>query len=470
MTPPQESDKLRTTQIQGIILSGYNCLGSSAYLFLHFTSCQNGKSWLKEIANEITFSHREKGPDGKTLRPHKAVNIAFTCSGLKALNLSQQTLDTFAQEFFEGMGEKNRARRLGDEGASAPQHWDIGNPGSPPEIHALLMLFAPDVAARKSMELQETERLERFHLSEVPPRQAGERPPDRREHFGFRDGISQPAIEGHPRPHASRHSKISAGEFILGYRNGYKNLPPTPTVAAKDDPLNCLPSLPGANDLRDFGSNGSYLVFRKLKQDVAAFRNYFQTYSPAGEAELMAAKCVGRWPNGNPLLVSPIEPGIESANPPNDFGYAELDSLGFRCPTGAHIRRTNPRDSLGSDGPESNTIVNRHRLIRRGVRYGPALPEGSLHDDGEDRGLLFICINADIERQFEFIQQTWANNPKFGGLYNDRDPLLGSSPSNLTIPRDPIRFQFTDLPRFVTVKGGGYFFLPSKGALDFMAR
>jgi Dyp-type peroxidase family len=222
-------------------------------------------------------------------------------------------------------------------------------------------------------------------------------------------------------------------------------------------------------------------VFRKLEQDVARFRSFFAENFPDRQTEI-AAKFVGRWPSGAPLTLSPDrdDPALSELPKSNDFAYAETDSQGFRCPIGSHIRRANPRDSFRGTPQESVESVDRHRILRRGASYGEELPEGVLKDDGKSRGLLFICVNADIKRQFEFLQQSWINNPKFLGLYNDPDPLIASTPAveeldgmkdppQMTIQQDPIRLRVHGIPRFVTMRGGGYFFLPSISALYFLA-
>jgi deferrochelatase/peroxidase EfeB len=174
----------------------------------------------------------------------------------------------------------------------------------------------------------------------------------------------------------------------------------------------------------------------------------------------------------------------------DDFGYRDTDANGFKCPIGSHVRRSNPRDTLGPDAATALATANRHRILRRGRSYGhrPADPRV---DDGIDRGLLFLCLNSDIERQFEFVQQTWVNNPVFGGLNGEVDPLIGNisktetpsvnpSPGNsdsgdaqrdaiFTVQADPLRTRVHNLERFVTVKGGAYFFLPSIRALRYLA-
>jgi deferrochelatase/peroxidase EfeB len=179
---------------------------------------------------------------------------------------------------------------------------------------------------------------------------------------------------------------------------------------------------------------------------------------------------VGRWPSGAPLALAPDadDPKLATAN---DFAYHADDERGARCPVGSHIRRSNPRDSLDPDpGSDRSFEINRrHRLLRRGREYGPPLPlEQALHgDDAAERGLHFICLNANIARQFEFVNHTWLNNPKFGELYDDADPFF--APGCFTIPTGGVRERVTHVPRFVTVQGGAYFFLPGLAALRSLA-
>ena len=185
-------------------------------------------------------------------------------------------------------------------------------------------------------------------------------------------------------------------------------------------------------------------------------------------AELLAAKVVGRWRDGTSLIDAPTAAHRQSAN--NAFGYAREDPEGLRCPLGAHVRRANPRDSLDLKDPEQAfDRVQRRRLLRRGRSFGPRRE----HSGPEDkRGLYFICLCADLERQFEFVQQAWINNPFFAGLCGETDPLLGqpSPASCFTIPKEPIPSRVGGLQQFVTVRGGGYFFLPGIHALRMLAQ
>ncbi|NJN24258.1 MAG: hypothetical protein HC810_07565 [Acaryochloridaceae cyanobacterium RL_2_7] len=217
------------------------------------------------------------------------------------------------------------------------------------------------------------------------------------------------------------------------------------------------------------------MVYRKMEQDVAGFNQYFQeTFDSPAEAQKMAAKTVGRWPSGVSLVDSPeYDPGLpESQYIRNDFGYRDRDPDGSRCPFAAHVRRLNPRDSQGDNKEDALKSAQRRRIIRRGTIYGDRLPAGQTEPDHIRRGLHFFCINANIRRQFEFLQQSWVNNPKFHGLYEERDPLIGVNPDNsnrmMTIPEEE-GAKTLSLPNFVHIKGGEYFFIPSLSAIKFLA-
>jgi Dyp-type peroxidase family len=263
-------------------------------------------------------------------------------------------------------------------------------------------------------------------------------------------------------------------------------------VNQDQDPNGLLLRAPEDPARRDLGMNGSYLVFRQLSQDVTAFWRYCddQTRQRDGASNAagrvrLAAKMVGRWPGGAPLVKSPDTDDLALSNE-NEFLYhGEGDAQGLKCPIGAHIRRTNPRDSLEPDPGSDRSIEvgKRHRIIRRGRAYGA--PVASSLDAADvlaagssagERGLHFLCFNTHIGRQFEFIQHTWANNPGFDGLYDDDDPLIGDrggsygkSAGTFTIQADPVRTRVTGMPRFVQVRGGAYFFMPGIRALRYLA-
>lgn len=473
--PKQQLDPvLELQEIQGIIVSGYGHLSHSKYLFLQIEDAYKAKGWLRSLLQrqQITTSQW-------TAKPKYAVNLAFTASGLQTLGAPQALLQSFPKEFTEGMTAPHRSRQLGDLGRNAPTHWEQPWQPSSDPVDLLLILQA-SLANLDQLYGEYEEQLAGGGLKRLAV-ETGYLPADRKEHFGFHDSISQPIIEGSPpeqKPSSSQ-DLIKAGEFILGYLNEDDNYPSTPTVPVSQD-QSCTLSLLPETALKDFGRNGSYLVFRKMSQDVAGFRRYFQeTFSTPEERTRMAAKVVGRWPSGAPLVQAPDADPLADQNPKNDvladsnnFTYRQDDPQGLRCPFGSHIRRTNPRDALGQDAEDSIKGSRRRRLLRRGVVYGDPLPEGVLEEDNQPRGLLFFCVNASIRRQFEFVQQSWVNNPTFNGLYDERDPLVGNSPDDsnctLIVPQVPLS-KTLSLPNFVTLKGGAYFFLPSLAALKFLA-
>jgi Dyp-type peroxidase family len=272
---------------------------------------------------------------------------------------------------------------------------------------------------------------------------------------------------------------VAAGEFLLGYPNVYGKYTRSPVIDAALDTKNMLARTEQGADL---GRNGSYLVFRQLEQDVYGFWKWVdgQAHGDAARRSWIASKMVGRWPGGAPLTLHPdAEPAGNGQSATNEFLYAAHDPHGQRCPFGSHVRRMNPRDALGTvvkAGDE--TLANAHRLVRRGRAYGKALandmrPESILAagPDGVERGLHFLCLNANIERQFEFVQQTWANSSKFEGLRNDPDPLIGARalPSSaFTVQSAGIRHRYVGMPSFVKARGGAYFFLPSVRAVKYL--
>lgn len=481
--------------IQGLVTSGYPDLPCTTYLFGHFQNPGLARRWLQgiipRVATVADWKPRSKHTAASLAAPPSPIlQVALSFTGLRTLGLSEQSLGTFPPEFVEGMASAHRRRILSDDGLSAPETWEIGNP-TQAAIHCLLILNTAD---RDGMLRLETMVLDGSHGAvSVVARETGERPPNDKEHFGFRDGIGQPDIEG------IKGQGTKTGEFLLGYPNEYGYLPVTPLVSAGEDPAGVL--VPSANPHRqgfhDFGLHGTFLVYRKLAQDVGAFWRFLAaesvrlTGSRSGRWMVeLAAKMVGRWPNGAALTVSPdgSDPRLRDQD---DFLFVVQDADGQRCPFGAHIRRTNPRDMIRPAGPtESLHMSARHRILRRGRRYGeplfnldlldrpqdPALDQvfDSLPTTHGDRGLHFLCLNTSIKSQFEFIQQTWVNNPQFNGLTGSRDPLIGNGPPGqancLFIPDDGVGRRTAPLPPFVTTRGGGYFFLPSLRALRFLAR
>ena len=484
--------------IQGFITSGFGHLSHAAYLFVEFRDPARAKAWLGQLAPVITTAKPwPKAAKGEKVKPAVALNIAFTKNGLAALGLPAATLCTFPEEFQEGIAHRDRSRILGDTEESDPLHWEVGDNGKQP-VHALLVVHAAtsDALDWACQEQRQLIAAANGGVGEIPATaQQGYRPDGDHEPFGFHDGVGQPQIAG------IDEDGVPTGEFILGYQNHYKLIPPTPVVSGDLDPGAILPAFENpyhaGKKLRDLGLNGSFVVYRKLQQDVAGFWQFMKREADrSGTADdpcrmvWLAARMVGRWPSGAPLMLA-AEADDASLKDRNDFLYRE-DGDGLRCPIGAHIRRTNPRDDVKPyPAAESLSMSEAHRLLRRARVFGPTLFDPrvlydptsdacraaitALADDGRPRGIHFFCVNANIRSQFEFVQQTWCNNPRFGGLRDSKDPITGDNnrtgepPSHMTIPGHPQPFRTSALPRFVTVKGGAYLFMPSITALRFLA-
>ena len=460
--------ELERHDIQGMLLSAYGHLPWSANVLLRIDDATKARAWLGSIVPSITPA------TGK--HHERSTNLALAYSGFAKLGLAAVApAQAFPVAFVEGMASERRANILGDTGSSAPANWAWGNDSS--AVDVLLLLFAHERKALEAAVATQRGGFAAAGLSEVATLW-GQRHSDGKEHFGFSDGIAQPAIGGERTSEPRRHrtsgaNDVAPGEFVLGYRNEYGLPSESPTIDATLDPQGVLPAGPGS--ARDIGRNGSYLVLRQLEQDVAKFWRYVDTATREQQGsdpiarERLAAKFIGRWPSGAPLVKAPDTDDRSYAND-NDFDFAR-DREGLRCPIGSHIRRANPRDGFVSDRPsDSVRRSNRHRILRRGRSYGPRL-EDVLVDDGRSRGLHFICLNSDIERQFEFVHQTWLNNVTFSGLANEVDPLVGTQPGGglMTIQKRPVRTRLKGLERFVTTRGGAYFFLPGLRALRFVA-
>src|SRR5438128_4257990 len=347
---------LELKQIQGIVVSGYKNLCFSQFTFLEIKDVRGAKQWLANILPLVTTASGK--PDDV------ALNIAFSRRGLECLGLSK-AIAGFPREFEEGMAELARSKQLGDTDESAPARWEIGGENQK-QMHLLLMIYgrtADDVRSTHSRLLAS----DRKTIFDPLYCQFSERD-DNIEPFGFRDGISQPAIEGTPAKVYPGQYVLNAGEFLLGYPNEYGYFPTTVRLPATDKSA----VLPEADrpDFRDFGRNGSYLVWRKLEQDVDDFNNYICTEAerlrrevddPRITPEWVGAKMMGRWPKGAPVVLSPDRDDQElgrDACRNNRFDYASVDPHGLACPIGAHIRRSNPRDSLDTYAKRSHRLAN----------------------------------------------------------------------------------------------------------------
>jgi Dyp-type peroxidase family len=414
------------------------------YLLLRIDDPAAGRALVRRLMPLVDSGRASSEPE------HGAwITVAFTYSGLKALGVPQESLDSFAPEFQQGMAA--RAAELGDVGPSDPSNWE--QPLGSSDVHVAVAVLAPDAERLAAVQEKARRAQEELPGVELVWRQDCYQLPTGRTSFGFKDGIGQPAVEGSGVPPSNpKEAPLKAGEIVLGYPDETGELPPMPSPEV-------------------LGRNGTYVVFRKLHTRVAAYRQYLRAKAASREEEaLLGAKMVGRWQSGAPLEVSPErdDPGL-GADPGrnNDFGYAD-DPRGFRCPAGAHARRANPRDALDGDG---SVNVRLHRMIRRGTSYGPMLPDGVLEDDGADRGIIFVFAGAHLKRQFEFVKTQWLNDGIFIGAPAEKDPLVGPNDGtgSFTIPRRPIRRRLPDVPPFVVTRGGEYCFAPGLRALRWLA-
>ncbi|WP_371781953.1 Dyp-type peroxidase [Streptosporangium subroseum] len=431
---------LELDDIQRGVLSPRPTPYAATYILFRIDDRAHGRELIRRASAVVTSAADMTSPLGQAW-----VSVALTFHGLKALGVPQESLATFAWEFRQGMAA--RATALGDVGESGPENWEA--PLGTPEVHVVLVALAPDSAQLEAAIDRARPAYHALPGITVIWRQDCHALPTETEPFGYRDGISHPAVEGSGIAGSNPlEAPLKAGEFVLGYRDELGGIQaPQPEV---------------------LGRNGTYVVFRKLHQRVAAFRRYLRDNSAGPEdEELLAAKIMGRWRSGAPLALSPSrdDPGL-GADPRrnNAFLYEHDDPAGFTTPGGCHIRRGNPRDAAVAGVPRL------HRMIRRGTAYGPPLPEGVLEDDGAERGLMFAFVGAHLGRQFEFAQSEWMNDGVFFGAGDARDPIVGSNdgPGDFTIPQRPLRRRLRALPRFVVTRGGEYCFMPGLNALRWL--
>jgi deferrochelatase/peroxidase EfeB len=422
--------------IQHILLTRVPAL-TGRYEFLSFRDAGGGRAWLSAILENVRSAAQVRASVEKEKR---WVTVAFTWNGLRALGLDEVSLATFPEEFRQGMVA--RAQMLGDTGENHPDNW-VGGLASP-DLHAIAIMFASDAAERWRCQTEHdglvarcegVEVLSALDLEATPPFDHAH------DHFGYRDRLSQPVIEGTGEaPTPGSGAPLKPGEFILGY----------------PDEDGAVANLPQPQNLSR----------RRLQEHVGRFRDFLRQHSQTpDEQEFVAAKLMGRWRSGAPLVIAPDkdDPALGAdLQRNNDSNYKQTDPHGYAVPLGSHIRRMNPRDTAVN--------MNRRRMIRRGATYGPHLPEGA-SEDGAERGIAAFMICASLIRQFEFAQNVWVNDRNFHELGNERDPIIGNHDGTLEfkIPKRPIRKKITGLPAFTTVKGGAYFFLPGLNALRHIA-
>ncbi len=491
---PRPPDALQLPEIPALAFGGLGGFAHSARVAVTLSgTAEEARDWLKEMEPLIVWGETPAGPS--------CAVVGLAASALQRIGIPDDALSTFPVAFQQGMAAPNRARALGDQGSQDPAQWNWGGPATDP-VDAIVLLYGRADAELQRLEADVRARIGRFHhragvTQWLQPLPADGKP--KLEKFGFADGISQPRMCGtrQAQKEAILSSDIVApGELTLGYPDNLGRFPPTPSIAVGLDPAHLLADIGPdpwrrrpdfarneATGRRDLGRNGTYLVVRQLEQDVEAFNRWLDAAARATQGtslpkdeglrrQMIAAKTVGRWQNGTSIVRHPDRPGtrknettgaIEDLPPDNDFLFGEEDPAAQRCPFGAHIRRANPRDSLAPGSAEQRAVVDTHRMLRVGRSYDAG--------KGAKPGLLFMCVNVDIERQFEFVQGSWLLNRSFSGLERESDPLIGheTGERGLTLCTGDGPLRLRGLSDFVRMRGGGYFFLPGRATYRFFA-
>lgn len=457
--------KLNETDIQGFVLRAYN-MPFARYLFLTISEGKKAQQFVDALIPQITTG--EEWDDGK---PPSTINIAFTHKGLAKMQLPPASLFSFPVEFLQGM--KERGPILGDVGPNGPERWDQIWRDELVHIWVAVNAMSEQALEGACGNIRQSVA-HAGGVAVVGQQDAASLKIDgkftTKEHFGYTDGFGNPDYLGMERKSKEQPGQgkllkdgswapLATGELLLGYADEAGELPVAP-----------MPHL--------LANNGTFMVYRKLQQNVATFRKYLDEKGkeyPGGK-EKLASKFVGRWRDGTPTELSPDrEDAAIVADPSKNVNFTfGKDPSGASCPLGAHLRRVNPRDAFGFHGK----LTDRRRITRRGLPYGSYVPEGEPITDNEERGVAFMALNASLARQFEFIQQQWIEYGNDSHQGNDKDLLLGNhgehaNGSKFAIqgsadPNNP-PFICGGLTNFVELRGGDYFFIPSMTALKMMS-
>ncbi len=485
---PGEDSTLDLADIQGFILRGYRMP-----MVRHFLLTVSAPGAARKMLGRLVSSDESDAPqittaedwhvgfapgpgdnpaDSPRHKPDYSLNVGITWPGLIALEIKDRVPKVSFKSFGAFIaGAADRAKLVGDTGPSAPENW-VGSFGKGSD-HVLVTLHALSPDAMKNYsdrlsalfaeggafrEIWRIDGLAWIEMQDGKPTFCSKVP------FGYTDGISMTTIHGGPEYYPpDRQKPCEPWLFVL-----------------RDEAENYFVPEP-----RELGLNGSFAVFKMIMTDVVGFENFLQANKEKIDPELLAAKICGRWRNGVPLALSPetdSPAGGISVEELNNYEYVNADGSGdpkgLRCPVGAHMRRVNPRgqpvEGQGQPGGSNNT----HRLIRRGMPYGPNYDPKQPYD-GIERGLLGYFINSSIENQYEFVLGHWVNDSEFAGAFRlnpkSKDPMIGTqdpAESTFVIPQangaPPIKV--TGFSTFITTKAAAYCFLPSITAIKFIAQ
>ncbi len=489
-----DNPRVNLSNIQGNVLAGFN-KDHQRLLFFRIGDGARARQWLASIVDETATSgevlafnelfrraRSRRGGEGAT--PQATwLNVALTHPGLAALGVGAGELALFPEAFRDGMAA--RAPLIGDVEDSAPARW-VG-PFAAPGVHGLLLLAGDDPGVVDRFARTHTQRMSAHGVSVVFDDTGTVRADQPgHEHFGFKDGVSQPAIRGVTRQQNADddgqglpgQDLLWPGEFVLGYPTQIR----TPDPDSDEKGSNENPG-PVSSSGPAWTADGSYLAFRRLRQDVAGFQRFLADAADAQgvSVERLGAKLVGRYPSGAPLErtkdardgVDPSkadpsakDPSILDERRINNFEFAE-DADGDLVPRAAHIRKAYPRDEKTPQGGEADTQT--HRIIRRGIPYGESFRDGaptrSPAGADADRGLLFLGYQSSLERQFEFVMSQWFNKPDHPERGDGHDPIISQATRTKSFTLPGGHPAHLTIQRFIVTTGGAYLFQPSISAL-----
>jgi Dyp-type peroxidase family len=444
------------SNVQGNILKGFN-KPHMRLIFFNFSNLNASKKWLRLVADRIPNTQdlimaskefKEKRKKDKTYRPQETwLHISLSARGIKKLGKNLHLFNS--DPFVKGM--KKRADFLGDYGKNSPKNWI--EPFKTIGVDGVLIIASDQIDDADAAVINAIVEATEMGIT-VAGIQKGTGITNEQgknvEHFGFRDGVSQPLVKGIDTKVKENDDIFEANDFVLS----------------------------GADDV--WMNEGSFLVFRRLQQDVNGFWNFVRKTSKVVglSPEQLASKFVGRWDSGAPLARYPnSDPKCPASSEENDFEFVMRengqpdDPRGVKTPRFSHIRKVYPRDDGLSTPDKNEEESDKHRILRRGIPYGTQISDAA----NTDRGLLFMCYQKDISLQFEYIQRKFSNNPRFPrpdqGILHGHDPIIGLPKgvagkgfANIFLPHKK-NVLMQGLNQWVITTGGEYFFSPSISSL-----